>query len=697
MKTKGFRQQAGFACENCRRRKARCDRVRPECSLCAEMGVTCVVIEQRPQRGPKKGQLDEMRTRIAELEWQLGKQVNRPKTAEPTPTDALCGSTSATTIPPLTLDVDDTNNTSHLLSTSALQTVTPASSTATSIIFSSSASNDVVPPTTSASTTATMAAFPAMEHNVSNVSTDLHGLMDWQDMDMDSTGVLADMGDMLQFDLEPASPVQSLGEFKRTNLVLADLNQLYFDRVHDTLPMIHRRRYFSWADQENPSSARSCLRSAMHTVAAAKSAQYHSLGDALYQETCQLLESQHTRKLSRSGSTSIDNINDLNPNKSCAGQQIPLELVQAWLLLAHYEFLRIDEHQAMLTAGRAFRLVQLARLYDVDESSGGGVDDMPLHPFDGSDSDEHEEDLSYAITEEKRRTFWLAFNFDRFLCSRNEWPLTLQEEAVRTRLPAPEESFQNNQPVQMCFLSEVLAVADNIQADASTIIPLAPFAECVVLAALQGRCMAHRRMSLVSSTGADGAQEFWARHEQLVLAMDKRYQMLAQSAAFTMGNRDPMVIFTYMLAQKVIINLDNILETVPWQRQPQQKTADRQLLATSYKWRAERAAVDMVRLARSVRSVGCFALHPFMADPLACAADFLIRNTKSVNNTRSSGNVSGMPSCMAGIASNDKDVETLLLLLRSLRYVNILAQDYLSTLEFEYNSIRMYNKLWQLK
>ncbi|KAL6701444.1 fungal-specific transcription factor domain-containing protein [Trichoderma pleuroticola] len=665
MKTKGFRQQAGFACENCRRRKARCDRVRPECSLCAEMGVTCVVIEQRPQRGPKKGQLDEMRTRIAELEWQLGKQVNRPKTAESTPADALCGSTTATTIPPLTLDVDDPTNTSHLLSASALQTVTPASSTTTSIIFSTSASNDAVPPTTSATTT--MSAFPAVEHDA---STDLHALMDWQDMDMDNTVILADMGDVLQ-------------------------NQLYFDRVHDTLPMIHRRRYFSWVDQENPSPARSCLRSAMHTVAAAKSAQYHSLGEALYQETCQLLESQHTRKLSRSGSTSIDNINDPGPSKSCAGQQIPLELVQAWLLLAHYEFLRIDEHQAMLTAGRAFRLVQLARLYDVDESSSSsGIDDMPLNPFDGSDNDEHEENLSYAATEEKRRTFWLAFNFDRFLCSRNEWPLTLQEEAVRTRLPAPEESFQNNQPTQMCFLSEVLAGADNTQADASTSIPLAPFAECVVLAALQGRCMAHRRMSLVSSTGADGAQEFWTRHEQLVLALDKRYQMLTQSAAFTMTNRDPMVIFTYMLAQKVIINLDSILETVPWQRLPQQKTADRQLLATSYKWRAERAAVDMVRLARSVRSIGCFALHPFMADPLACAADFLIRHTKSINNTKSLGNVGGNPSCLG---SNDKEVECLLFLLRSLRYVNILAQDYLSTLEFEYNSIRMYNKLWQMK
>ncbi|KAL7906094.1 fungal-specific transcription factor domain-containing protein [Trichoderma velutinum] len=665
MKTRGFRQQAGFACENCRRRKARCDRIRPECSLCAEMGVTCIVIEQRPQRGPKKGQLDEMRTRIAELEWQLGKQVNKPEMAEPTTRDAPC-STTTSTIPPLALDVDDTANTSHLLSASGLQTVTPASSTAASIIFSTSASNDAIPPAASAS--ATLPTFPAVEHNA---STDLHALMHWQDMDMDGTGVLADMGDMLQ-------------------------NQLYFDRVHDTLPMIHRRRYFSWADQEKPSPARNCLRSAMHTVAAAKSAQYHSLCNDLYQETCQLLESQQTRKLSRSGSTSIDNINDVGPPKSCAGHQISLELVQAWLLLAHYEFLRIDEHQAMLTAGRAFRLVQLARLYDVDESSSSSADDMPPNHFDGSDNDEHDEDLSYAVTEERRRTFWLAFNFDRFLCSRNEWPLTLQEEAIRTRLPAPEASFQNNQSIQMCFLSDVLSMADNTQADASMMISLAPFAECVVLAALQGRCMAHRRMSVVSA-GADGAQEFWARHEQLALAIERRSQMLAQSPAFTMANRDPMVLFTYMLAQKVVINLDSILETAPWQRQQQQKAADRQLLATSYKWRAERAAVEMVRLARSVRSLGCFGLHPFMADPLACAADFLIRHTKYVNNTRNSGNINGNGSCIGNVGNNDKEVESLLFLLQNLRYVNILAQDYVSTLESEYNSIRMYNKLWQLK
>jgi hypothetical protein len=77
----------------------------------------------------------------------------------------------------------------------------------------------------------------------------------------------------------------------------------------------------------------------------------------------------------------------------------------------------MDERQAMLTAGRAFRLVQMARLYDVDTP-----DDVP------SVTAEPELDESFVDAEEKRRTFWVAFSLDRFLCWRNEWPLTLQEE-----------------------------------------------------------------------------------------------------------------------------------------------------------------------------------------------------------------------------------------------------------------------------
>lgn len=431
----------------------------------------------------------------------------------------------------------------------------------------------------------------------------------------------------------------------------------------------------------------------MHTVAAAMSAQYHSLGDALYQETCQLLESQCMRTLSGSGSSDMSLFastnNNPGPRPSIASDKIPIELIQSWLLLAYYDVVRSGEHQAMVTAGRAFRLVQLARLYDVDESSG--VDDMPSNPA-GSDSDHSDQNIPYIIAEEKRRTFWLAFSFDRFLCSRNEWPLTLQEEAVRTRLPASEASFQNNQPTRVCFLSEAIAISTSPQWDSSTMIPLSPFAECIVLAALHGRCMTHRRMSMLN-TGVDEVQEFWTRHDQLTLAVEKRAQIFAQSPSLKRVNRDPMVLFTHMMAQKSVIYLSDTLDIALLQRQ--QQVGDRQLFASSYKWRAERAAVEIVGLAESARSLGCFSMHPFIADPLACAANFFIRSAQSTkargpgsarSNSSSSSSINSRNSSIISMSNNDGEVEKLLGLLRHLGRLNVLAEDYLCTVEAEYNA-----------
>lgn len=54
-------------------------------------------------------------------------------------------------------------------------------------------------------------------------ATNLPVWMEWQDMDLDGGVMLADVGDMLQFELEPVSPVRVLGGFEITNLVLADL------------------------------------------------------------------------------------------------------------------------------------------------------------------------------------------------------------------------------------------------------------------------------------------------------------------------------------------------------------------------------------------------------------------------------------------------------------------------------------------
>lgn len=428
--------------------------------------------------------------------------------------------------------------------------------------------------------------------------------------------------------------------------------------MHAVLPILHRRHYFSWADQERPSPAQACLRSAVHMVAAAASAQYRGLSDALYSETRWLLETQQTPTRTRNNSlnTSCHKSSDFCPGFT-TGDEIPLELVQAWLIVAYFELLHVGEHQAMLTAGRAFRLVQLARLYDVD----GSIEDKSLDLLG---------EIDQRQLEEKRRTFWLAFAFDRFLCSQSEWPLTLQEEPIRTRLPAAEASFQSCQPAQLCFLSEALTVTA-AQDTMLPAIPLSPLSEFVVTAAIHGRCLTHRRVSLAGA-GASETQDFWIRHNGLASAVDRGAQLLAQSPSMKIINRDPMVLFTHMLAHKTVIHLNSTLEAAT--RRQQQQAGGIQLSAASYMWRAKRAAAEMVRLTESAGSLGLFGVHPLIADPIACAVGFILKHKHS----RDFGN----PDEVGDRSSNSgSEVESLISMLRNLRDVNIQAREYLYNIE----------------
>ena len=203
-----------------------------------------------------------------------------------------------------------------------------------------------------------------------------------------------------------------------TDHVRVDLDQVYFDRVHLVLPIVYRRGYFAWADKRNPGPARACLRSAIRTIASAMSAPCFRFCDQLYAETRGLLEGYTV------GSKN----------------EIALEYIQAWLLLAHYELLRVGEHQALLTAARASRLVLMARLYDIDRPNPGDMTPPPLihqqqaSPVESLASCEPADltglggEGGFSAVEERRRTFWLGFQMDRLLCARNDYPPTIHED-----------------------------------------------------------------------------------------------------------------------------------------------------------------------------------------------------------------------------------------------------------------------------
>lgn len=191
------------------------------------------------------------------------------------------------------------------------------------------------------------------------------------------------------------------------NVFLRD--QLYFDRIHQSLPILHQKRYFSWSKSNNKSATRRCLQYAMWTIASLLSAHSSHMAEPLYRETKQMLESLTTNE-PRSANT---------------------ELAQAWVLVVTFESMRTYHHQAWLSAGRAFRLVQGMRYHSLDR------------PIDNHCPSALCDDL--IEIEERRRVFWMAYFLDHVISMRDNWPITLNEHVVRDciRVPSAQKFLAN--------------------------------------------------------------------------------------------------------------------------------------------------------------------------------------------------------------------------------------------------------------
>ena len=136
----------------------------------------------------------------------------------------------------------------------------------------------------------------------------------------------------------------------------------------------------------------------MWTIASASSAQLHHIRDSIYDCTRRMLDSLEAK----------DNQTEFTD----------IEHVQARVLLLVYDFMRTNHQRGWISAGRCFRLIQLMRLYEIDS------------PEKVSKRQRAGEQEDWVQTEVRRRTFWVAYSLDRYISSRHEWPLTLNEQDV---------------------------------------------------------------------------------------------------------------------------------------------------------------------------------------------------------------------------------------------------------------------------
>ncbi|KAL7622902.1 hypothetical protein AAE478_006581 [Parahypoxylon ruwenzoriense] len=507
------RQRPGNACEACRRRKLRCDRGQPQCSSCRASGSVCQVQTTRRPGGPKRGYLKTLQARISALEGSVLEQQQQQQFQTMVLSPAL-------TSP-------------EMVVTDQLQL---------SWDFGENSLED---------------PGPVLDQPVASP------------VDSGSTGTTPD--DLKIGFPETAQLIQTpvpiaAEKIPIPSLMQADLDQLYFDRIHDFIPILHRRRCLSWRRRPDQSPAHAALQYAIWTLAASGSAHYHGFRDMLSRQARQFLE--------RLGS---------DPDSESAAST-ELEQVQAWLLLAVHEFMCVGFRRGCITAGRAFALIQLnSRQWLRDDPEADCVD-----------------------SEQKRRAFWMAFCLDRFISLRNSSMPTFGEQmAMRVSLPASEADSQNGQPGFTRFLSEAIvpALADygtgQITAPA-----FSPFVECIVVATVAGRVLLHQHQASIDEICLhEGSRsDFWDRHAGLDALLTHRIDIFSRHYPLRIDDGDigsdevcPMSLFVFAMWRTIVICLhQSIKDVLPPLDEKRASTID------YYTGRLRLATQNMVRLSSKV-------------------------------------------------------------------------------------------------
>ncbi|KAK3367532.1 fungal-specific transcription factor domain-containing protein [Podospora didyma] len=591
------RQSSGPACQQCRLRKLRCDRQMP-CGACVDTGVACHVDPTTPQRGPKRGHLKVLRSRIAALERHIGK-------SDPGGVDGL--------------DLDNISSSGGHESDSPRGVSPVAFSGVTAVSIPATAALDLslpdaVPPTS------LQQHLVHLEHHRPSIGgvvvpqvappppATLQTINPAQLPLIDDGGIRGSGGASYhhhQIDHQalgwPATTTTGEDAQLIPSLTRADLDQLYFDRVHVFMPVLQQCRYYNRSSKpSSPTSSHrnsfssthyasstsfstashECLQYAMWAMAASLSSQFQHLRCMLYREVLERLKALELASHSLSAEDEATS---------------RLEQAQAWILVAIYELMQVGFHRAWASAGRAIRLVQLLRLNEVDyySSHADGSEDAP--------------DV-FVEKEVKRRTFWMALCLDRFSCVLGGLPLTLSEQGISTRLPCPEDAFQSGTPMVMPFLPEVMVLDNQCK--------LSPFAECVVFTMLWGQVLVHKQQAAAATEYAYSGSsnttnshptpaDFCKRQLWLDSILSRRMLHLQQNYRAASIRVDSMLLLTSMVAQSALLLLCKAVESVP------PTAAEYGELIDRFAGREAAGVKEIARLSKFLTHFSIFKVHPF--------------------------------------------------------------------------------------
>ena len=509
------------ACILCRKRKLKCDGARPACATCSRLGHDCKYDEVRKKSGPKRGYVKALEARLAQVETML-------KTTE--------GTDSA----------DGGRNQLHasIQDLSTIGMADPADlSTMDQPDIMSAARVSSEPGPSLLQPTATFAQ--SME-------------------DVDETFPF----DLIATGLEEPLP---------TPVIMSQLNEMFFQKVYPSLPIIHKARYFAAMDLAPSMRPPVCLRYAMWSLAAATSDKYESFHPHFYQRARKYLEKEEMRGFGQSILT--------------------MSHCQSWFMVAMYEFRNMFFPRAWMSTGRAIRLTQMLSLHRLD---GAGLDvKLTIAP-----------PRDWTEREERRRTFWLIYWADRCASIGTGWPMSFEEKDILTNLPASDEAFQSSHPTRTQSLTDALQSMDQ---DFSSI------SGSIIMATLFGRNLTHLHRPEPDDREEDLNGKFWQRHRAIDATLLNIKLTMPQHLRIPLGINDPNVVFLNMCLHSSAICL----------HQAAIYKAERNHLPSNVagesKMRCIAAASEIATIMRTASHLDLVQMNPFIAFCLYVAARVFVQ------------------------------------------------------------------------
>ncbi|KAI1503217.1 fungal-specific transcription factor domain-containing protein [Biscogniauxia marginata] len=528
-----------LACMICRKRKLRCDGVKPSCSTCTRLGHSCAYDEVRKKSGPKRGYVKALEERLKQVEELL-------KTQEPSTTAASPDHASKTP----TVAFEQTRS-QQAAATASFHVANPPIG---------------------------IAGDRDMDRwHFNGESPQAGGLEDFNfagSMPMPINGMDPSFTwEMIGLGLEEPLPPQE---------TIDELHQMYFEKIHPSLPMIHKFRYLAamnLAPNQRPPVA---LRYAIWTLACSLTDKYGNLKDLFYQRARKYIEADYI--------------------KGYGEHLISVAHCQTHILLASYEFKMMYFPRAWMSTGSAVRLAQMMGMHRLD---GTGLDVKQCLP----------PPRDWTEKEERRRTFWMAFCEDRYASIGTGWPMSVDERDIMTNLPSSEEAFSLSRPEQSQTLADSMSPAGAAK--------LSSFGGVVLMACLFGRNLVHLHRPDVEDRDHDMNGEFWKRHRNMDNILLNTSLCLPSHLKLPSGLANPNIVFTNM----------NIHTSTICLHQAAIFKADRNRLpptvSAESKVRCITAANEIASIMRMVSHLDLSAMNPFMSFCLYVAARVFVQYLKS--------------------------------------------------------------------